>query len=805
MTSTSQDSQSSGSQPSQNNPRPLQAGAKRSPFRRLRFRFIGFKIFLPVLGSALLGIAGTTFLLSEVVKYQAEEEIQNYLDSKVYAVDSTLAQASTLAKALRTSLLTLHLQEAKTPGTYRRLTLQLFKSRSTAVTGLGFGQSLNGLLPDQQWLFSYFLLNSDDPNAVGQPLPAPDEGIRYVDGTQAGNFYPESDRYQNFFLPQTDLWTLPYQSASGLQTSYYSPIFDDRGKWLGTVFVDVNSNLLQESISGSVFNESGFFALLSPEGQVVSAPAASTNASQATYQSIGGLNEVWQQILQGQSGLVEGEKGYWAYARVPQNRWIAVAFVPYEAVFSPLAWISIGGTVLITGLLLLVLILTMQSLNRRLRPLLDECARLDTSNGLMPVAQDEIAQISESFFSLLEQVKQGKVQIQQDAEQISELEAQLKQGVIVELEQKTLQAEVEHLFRVVDSVAQGDLLVAAQVGSQKTSTVADSLNRLIHRLGEVMGGVLSHTNAVTRDTQQVKQLAIWVSDAARQQIQEADQVQTWVNTMNTVAQDAAHQAIATTEAVEEARTAINQGQPEINRMVKEVNALQQGTDQLIRRTQTLTNYVELTTQFAKDQKRIAAMTRVLAANASMLASRASGQQDPEQFAVITRELETIAAQVNQLASQTNQSLVVLQQRTDQIQTVVSGLDYDIQAMSQQLSQFDSGVGQSQQLFEQVQFISNCVAQLGQQFTDSHQAIAATAQTALASIRQISTIASTTLDRAELTQEQAQQIEQQVQTLLHQVEFFQLQPVQSQSESPRLVGTAANGTSNVYSALRSHEG
>jgi len=799
MTSTPQDSQAERSQLPNSNPtnRNLANSSPGFPktvlpplVKRLRFQFLSSRLFIPVLSVSLLGIAGTAFLLSEVIKYQAEEEIQSRLESKVDLIDATLVQASTFAQALRTSFSTLHLREAKTPETYRQLTLELFKARPPSVTGLGFGQSQNGLLPDRAWLFSHYFLNTNDPNAVGQALPAPDEEIRYVDGTQPGNFYPESDRYRNFFLPQTNLWTPPYRSANGLQTSYYAPIFDDRDRWLGTVFVDVDQKLLNESLAGSVFNQRGFYALLTPEGQVVTAPRLPADARGSDYRSIAGLDAVWDQMAEGQSGLIEGEKGYWAYARVPQNRWLAVSFVPYAAVFNQLFWISVGGAVLTAGVLLLLLLAAMRSLDRRLRPLLNECERLEVSAGTTSTASDELAQISEAFFKLLEQVRSTEAQSHQTAAQIHELEAQQRQVAIVELEQKTLHAEVEHLAKVVDSVEQGDLLVAAQVGSQKTSLIADTLNRLIRRLGEALGSVVNHAGKVKQSTRQVEQIAALVTDAAQQQIQEANRVQTLLDTISTTAQNAVAQAIAATEAISETHHAIRAGQPEISAMGEKVNTLRQGTEQLVKRTQTLTSYVESTTQFAKDQKRIAAMTRVLAANASMLASRASGQQDPEQFAVITRELETIAAQVNQLAAQTNQSLIVLQQRTDQIQTVVSGLDYDIQTMGQQIQQFDSGIDRTQQMVEQVQSISDSVTQLGQQSTSSHQAIAAAAQTIVDSIRQIAAIATTTLDRADLTQVQVQQIEQQVQALLNQVQFFKLQPAQRQPELPRLVGTAA---------------
>jgi methyl-accepting chemotaxis protein PixJ len=128
--------------------------------------------------------------------------------------------------------------------------------------------------------------------------------------------------------------------------------------------------------------------------------------------------------------------------------------------------------------------------------------------------------------------------------------------------------------------------------------------------------------------------------------------------LEALAQTAVLKATATDEAVELTQSAILQGQTEARAMTQGIEGLQQTTNQIVNRTETLTNYVELAAQFTKDQKRIAAMTRVLAVNASMLANRASAQQDPAQLAIVTREY--------QVAAQTNQSMMQLQQRTNQI-------------------------------------------------------------------------------------------------------------------------------------------
>jgi twitching motility protein PilJ len=194
----------------------------------------------------------------------------------------------------------------------------------------------------------------------------------------------------------------------------------------------------------------------------------------------------------------------------------------------------------------------------------------------------------------------------------------------------------------------------------------------------------------------------------------------------------------------------------------------------------------------KDQQRITAMSQILAVNASMLSNRAKAQQDPEQMAVITREFEVISGQVNQLATQTKQSLILLQQRTDQIQTVVSGLNYDVQEISQQVSNFSIGVEQSQQAFNTILSVSEQVAHMGQQVTQSSQAIADAAQTTLQLIHYISDISAETFNRAGVTKEQAQHMEQLARMLLQNVEFFQLHPeqhpVSDESELPVLACT-----------------
>ncbi|GAB4383744.1 MAG: hypothetical protein Kow00121_46140 [Elainellaceae cyanobacterium] len=744
---------------------------------RLGLNSIGTKLFISVMGSTLIGIGGIALLFGEIVKYQTEDEIQRALTDRVQILDSHLAQAELYAETVGTSLLTLNLRQVNSAETYRRLIFELFKDRPDFVVGLGFGQRENGILPQERWFFPYYSLDTGNPDAPGLQLSAPYDNIRYLDGTQADAFYPETDRYQDYFLPQEDAWALSENEAANDQiaATYYSQIFNNEN-WLGTVFVDVDRTVITDILSDPVLYQSGSVALLTTNGQILSAPAISADDSTATsYQSIPGLEAVWSQMRQ-ESGFIEGRQEYWAYAQVPEKDWILVASVPYTAVFQQVMLITVGGTLVVGTLLALIVFLVVRSLNRRLRPILQECYQFAANDAeLLELLryQDEVGRLSVSFFNLLEQIRLNQEQMRQEVTRMVQTEERLKQTEVAKRESQLLQADVENLLSVMSAVEAGNLTIEAQSSDRITGLVAEVLNRLIERLEQLMAIVLQTSEQITQGSKCLEELAVTVVKNTNQHTQAANQVQTLLSNINQLSQDTAVQAIATGEAVQLTQSAIHQGQQEMTTISKGIGVLQQSTEQIAKRTQTLTSYVELAAQFAKDQKRIASMTRILAVNASMLANRASIQQDPEQFASITREFETVAAQVNDLAAQTNQSLILLQQRTDQIQTVVSGLDHDVQEIGQQVNDFTIGIDQSRQVFSTIQAATERMAKMGQRIMQSSRVIVDATQSSLQIAHTISTIALETSGQIDTTRSQVKQIHE-LACLLHQnVEFFKL--------------------------------
>jgi methyl-accepting chemotaxis protein PixJ len=340
-------------------------------------------------------------------------------------------------------------------------------------------------------------------------------------------------------------------------------------------------------------------------------------------------------------------------------------------------------------------------------------------------------------------------------------------------ESEVLNTDIAHILDVMLALEEGDLTIQADVNERTTGLVSDTLNRLVETLNRIVSVTVSTAQQVTHSASELEQLASETAQQAQYQTGSVEKVQLLMRQVNALTEDSQQQAIATDKAVQLAQAAVIAGQQEMGQMVSGIATLQQGTDQIVKRTQLLTDFVDLASQFSKDQKRVASLTRVLALNASTLSSRALKEQNPEQFASLANEFETIARQVNDLATETNRSLVLLQQRTDQIQTVTSGLNQDVSEISNLVQDFTSGVGQSRQAFENIQQVTTQVAQVGQQVSLSSQDIVQAVRNTLSATTAIATVAQDTEAKASVTREQVEAMGDLARTLLQMVEFFRV--------------------------------
>lgn len=375
-------------------------------------------------------------------------------------------------------------------------------------------------------------------------------------------------------------------------------------------------------------------------------------------------------------------------------------------------------------------------------------------------AKDEIGKLADVFNLMTSSLAQNKQE-----QSSTQMEAEVQNNIF--------QEEISHLLDVVSELEMGDLTARAEVSPHATGLIADTLNRLSEQLSEVLAAVLQTSQQVTLRTDRLEQLASAVSQNAAQQEELVVQARLGIEDVNQLAQEAAQQAIAANIAVQRVRSAVRQGEEQIIYLTASIESLQAATVQMVQRIKNLGEFVDLAKQFVLDQKRLASLTQVLATNASMVATRALEQRDPEQFSSVAREFEAIAAQVNNLATQTNQGLLVLQQRTGFVDVVVSGIDQDVRDVNSLVSDFTTSVDSSEQSFTNISTVTEELAEIGASVTESSRSIAETVKLSLASIQDIEAIAERSASQAQFTRYQSGQMGMLARQLLERVNFFQL--------------------------------
>lgn len=390
--------------------------------------------------------------------------------------------------------------------------------------------------------------------------------------------------------------------------------------------------------------------------------------------------------------------------------------------------------------------------------------------------KDEVAQLGRNINQMAEYI------------QLLVAEIESSNAAAVQEQNHLLQADICQILELVYQIKEGNLTVEAETNERETGLVLETLNSLTQDLRRILSAVGSTVQQVNQRTVKVGSVATTTAQRAQTQTQLVKRVQALMENVNILSRDTTLQTVTADTTVQLMQAAVSEGQHELISMTEGISTLQAGAEQITLRSQALTDFVDLAAQFTRDQKRVAALTRVLALNASMLASRASSQQDPQQFAGIVREFETISKQVNDLAVETSHGLSGLKQRSEQVQTVVSGLDHDVREIGNIVGIFAREAGESRQAFERVRKATEQVARVSQQIAQSNQEIAAAAQTTLHSVQEIATNAHDTEQQASLTQEQLGFVEQMVDNLQDLVQFFQLEaspeilPITTTSES-----------------------
>ncbi len=740
---------------------------------------MGLGLLLIAIGTSLIGLGGLGYFVYQELLSSSRREVDRSAEAQTRQLEAKLTNVQQAVDGVA-STSTILLQQQPRPkvaAPFQKLIVDSLQN-ANSVSGMGIASNGNLLFSPAKPLVPYVWKEQSGlkPEITGQKLPAPNDKLLAGDRPDIlkASFYQET-------LKGTASWSQPYSAVGKTIITYSAPISDGQ-KVVGIVNADAIASEILSVVDTSTKKPTEEtkigFVVASSSGKVISASyqfqAIETQNPSITQV----LASLAQQAKTEPSGIVQTGGNLWAYRKIAGSDLLVAAQLPESEITNKLI-VSVGGAAVGISVILAIAILGfVNSLKKRLQPLTEECNRFLSQQGNSSVniaGKDEIDHLGLTLKSTFQQVKANEIRLRGELSQESSSDdistaAQIQQNLA---ETELMEAEVGDLLDVVSSMEEGDLTIEAQVNDRATGLVADTLNRLREKLVEIISSVLGTAQQVAQGAADLEELAKTVVLNTAEQAQSVTQGQALTEQVAAIAERSAAQVNDANQSLQEVRDTVASGQTAINTLTESISVLQTGSAQIVQRMKTLGEFVGLAEQFVQDQGQIASLTQVLALNATLVAARAAEQKDPKQFASVAREFESIAGQVNDLATQTNDGLTVLQQRTSQIQTVVTAIDAEVQNLSGLVAGFTSGVESSQSAFNSIQIATEEVVQIGQAITESSAEIADAAGSTASYISEIAQLADRTADLTRSARQQAEAMGNQAQQLLQGIQFFRL--------------------------------
>jgi signal transduction histidine kinase len=386
------------------------------PAKSMKFglRSIGTRLFVAVISAASIGLGSLGYLFYSELKSVRILQLTSETDNKVRHLDAELLSGETFLKSLVSATIFLHDSGVRSPEAYEKLVLSFMSARPKLITGFGVMQFPKGLV-DREWFGPYVEESIPDRGVTLTQDPR----FTLVDLWEVDQ-YPKLQYFRDAVKADRYLWSEPYMNDSypiPLMT-FSGTIRNQKGQLIAVMNGDINIddlnkdidagdlNLSQDDLS---FNNNGYYALITKNGQLLSySPDPRKAAQLANVSSIPSLKPVWEQILsrvnQGiEKSHFESDSIYWVYQTVPRTQWVMLEAIPYETIAKPALLGAISATIIAAFLLLLVVWLFIRFLNRRLQPILDVCDRMIGNHENANHSQDEISHLSDVFFSMVNQ------------------------------------------------------------------------------------------------------------------------------------------------------------------------------------------------------------------------------------------------------------------------------------------------------------------------------------------------------------------------------------------------------------------
>jgi two-component system, NtrC family, sensor kinase len=410
---------------------------------------LGRRLFLYVLAATGLGLGCTSYLFYHRLEQQATDEIRQNLRTQVSETETSLVQVERVADNLAIAISAFQRQGIQDPESYKRLTFDFYQRRPDISLAVGFGQTPFGVVPSRQYYWPYY--SAYHPKSPGKRMSAPHDDTAYAELFQ-DDHYQDQDYYLPVAKTGKAMWIEPYDWFGTTMTTFLVPIVGPNQKLAGMTGLDVNVTEIGNRINRPVLPRGGTFAILSSKGNLLAYPENPDRArALATYQDIPALKSLWPRLQAHPEGFFQADGYYWAFEKIRGTDWIMLAKVPTSVVTLPVLLDTLSGAAAATAVLAIVVGWFAARLNRRLRPIVEECQQRIVQDQPVAGAEtaamaagDEIDLLARSFAQMTLQVQAAidslEERVQVRTQELSTTLTQLQQSQVQLVQREKMSA-----------------------------------------------------------------------------------------------------------------------------------------------------------------------------------------------------------------------------------------------------------------------------------------------------------------------------------------------------------------------------